>query len=148
MPNHDDRLAAIILDIVRLANLLERLGGQYAREGGLHSVYQYMLMSQLAKHDSLTLVELRQNTLVTKQAITGIVDRLKKAGYIDAFTDTSDRRVTRVYITDKGKDTLAAIRPHRITGNQEAFSVMNDAEVSELETILPKFIQHLNDTVN
>ncbi|TMN21599.1 MarR family winged helix-turn-helix transcriptional regulator [Lentibacillus cibarius] len=143
MRHNDDVMADIVLDIVRLANLLERLGGQYAKNGGLSSVYQYMLLAMLSFHESLSMRELRENTLVTKQAITGLVERMKKTGHIDTYTDPNDRRVTRVYITALGKQTLEDIRPYRKAGNREAFSVLNEEEMTQLATILPKLIDHL-----
>ena len=45
MKHKDELLASIALDIVRAANLMERLGGSYAREGDLDSVQQYMLLT-------------------------------------------------------------------------------------------------------
>lgn len=143
MKDKDDKLAEIILDIVRAANLLERLGGEYAKEADLSSVQQYMILSMLATENNLSMRDLRQNTLVTKQAITGLVDRMKQVGYIDTYKDEKDRRVTYVHLTPVGKEALDITRPFRISGNREAFSVLSDEESSQLLTILPKLIKHL-----
>lgn len=143
MENKDDKLAEIILDIIRAANLLERLGGEYSKEADLSSVQQYMILSMLAKENNLSMRDLRQNTLVTKQAITGLVDRMKQVGYLDTYKDEKDRRVTYVHLTPLGKEALEITRPFRISGNREAFSVLSEEESAQLLTILPKLIQHL-----
>lgn len=143
MEDKDDKLADIILDIIRAANLLERLGGKYAKEADLSSVQQYMILSMLATEDNLSMRDLRQNTLVTKQAITGLIDRMKHVGYLETFKDEKDRRVTYVHLTPLGREALDITRPFRISGNRKAFSVLSDEESSQLLTILPKLIKHL-----
>src|SRR5699024_1684976 len=95
----DKQIGAVELEIVRAANLLERLGGQYASTVGLGSVQQYMLLSMLNKQDTLSMSDLRENTLVTKQAITGLIDRMKKQGYIETRKDKKDGRKTIVQMT-------------------------------------------------
>ena len=148
MENKDTKLANIALDIIRVANILERLGGKYAHEAELASVQQYMILSLLNAEPNLSMGDLQQNTLVTKQAITGVVDRLKKGGYLDIYKDPKDRRITRVLLTEKGKKALQATRPKRISGNQEAFSVLSEEETSQLTGILSKLIVHLKNIDN
>lgn len=144
MQDKDDLLAEIALNFVRAANLLERLGGKYAQEADLGSVQQYMILSMLSSEDSLSMGELRENTLVTKQAVTGLVERMKKGGYIETYKDVQDRRITRVRLTAKGEEALKTTRPKRIAGNREAFSILSEEEIAQLTVIIPKLIAHLN----
>lgn len=148
MEDKDTKLANIALDIIRVANILERLGGKYAHEADLKSVQQYMILSLLNAEPNLSMGDLHQNTLVTKQAITGVVDRLKKGGYLEIYKDSKDRRITRVLLTEKGKKALQATRPKRISGNQEAFSILNEVEISQLTGIFSKLILHLKNIEN
>jgi len=140
----DKQIGAVVLDVIRTANLLERLGGQYASKVGLGSVQQYMILSMLDKSDSLTMSDLRQNTLVTKQAITGLIERMKKQGYINTKKDSNDRRRTIVEMTSYGRELLEFIHPERIKGNREAFNVLTDEELRQLQDILKKLVDHLN----
>jgi len=103
-----------------------------------------MLLSMLNKQDTLSMSDLRENTLVTKQAITGLIDRMKKQGYIETRKDKKDGRKTIVQMTDEGRERLEAIHPHRIEGNREAFDVISDEELDQLQDILEKLIKHLN----
>lgn len=144
MPDYDSALGDLTLDIVRAANLMERLGDSYAQEANLGSVQQYMILSMLSMNDGLSMGELRQNTLVTKQAVTGLVHRMKKDGLIDTHQDTEDRRITRVRLTAKGETALEATVPKRMDGNRKAFSVLSEEEISQLSTILSKLIAHLD----
>ena len=74
------------MDIIHVANLLERLGGKYAQEANLSSVQQYMILATLDLEPNLSMGDLRKNTLVTKQAITGVVNRLKEGGFLGRCT--------------------------------------------------------------
>ncbi|WP_432353349.1 MarR family winged helix-turn-helix transcriptional regulator [Sporosarcina sp. A2] len=145
MEDKDTQLAYTALDIIRVANILERLGGKYALEADLDSVQQYMILSLLNAEPNLSMGDLQQNTLVTKQAITGVVDRLKKGGYLETYKDSKDRRITRVLLTEKGKKALQATIPKRISGNQEAFSILSEEEISQLSGIFSKLILHLKN---
>ncbi|MDY0394522.1 MarR family winged helix-turn-helix transcriptional regulator [Virgibacillus halophilus] len=143
MEDKDTRVANMILDVIRTANLLERLGAQYAKEADLSSVQQYMILSMLSNEGDLPMRDLRQNTLVTKQAVTGLVERLSQTGYVETCKDTKDHRVTLVRLTSAGEKALEIIRPFRVLGNRNAFSVLSDEEFSQLSAILPKLIHHL-----
>lgn len=132
------------LDIFRASNLLERIGGKYAAQAGLGSVQQYMILGLLFLDGDQSLSQLRQNTLVTKQTITGLVERMRQGGYLETYTDPDDRRVTKVRITGKGKETFEKIRSVRIPGNREIFAVLGDQEVQQLAEILPKLVAHLD----
>ncbi|MFC4620486.1 MarR family winged helix-turn-helix transcriptional regulator [Camelliibacillus cellulosilyticus] len=148
MKDRDAILVEIVLDIIRAANLLERLGGKYAQKADLSSVQQYMILGMLFLEGDLSMGDLRENTLVTKQAVTGLVDRLNRGGYLETYTDSRDRRITRVRLTPKGQETLQIIRPLRVLGNRKAFSVLSDEEFSQLSAILPKLIRHLKNELD
>lgn len=145
MNNKDDALIDIVLNIIRTATLLDRKGSQYAKQAGLYSLQQYKVLAILSLDDHLTMGEIRDNTLVTKQAVTGLIERLKRNELIETSSDKKDRRITRITLTSKGNEVLKAAQPHRIQGNREAFSVLSDEEVNQLSTILDKLIHHIKD---
>lgn len=145
MENKDAIIAEVVLDIIRTSNLLQRLGGKYAHEADLNSVQQYLILGMLSMQGDLSMQELRKNTLVTKQAITGLVDRLNREGYLETYNDANDRRITRARLTSEGEKKMQFIRPRRIPGNREAFSVLSDEELSQLSATLPKLIRHLKN---
>lgn len=139
----DRKIGSVVLDLVRAANLLERLGGQYAKEVGLGSVQQYMILSMLKKQGTVSMSDLRQSTLVTKQAITGLIERMKKQGLIITKKDPQDGRRVIVEMTSLAEKKLEEIRPYRIEGNRQAFSKLEDDELEELQSTLTKLIAHL-----
>ncbi|WP_081413453.1 MarR family winged helix-turn-helix transcriptional regulator [Aneurinibacillus terranovensis] len=94
------------------------------------------------------LKDLRQNILVTKQNISSMVDRLKQAGYVSTYEDLSDRRITRVKLTEQGKEVLQALKPLTNASNDKTFEVFESEELVVLSSLLERFVAHLNQQVD
>ena len=70
-----------------------------------HDVTQSQVLTALAIYDleSCRLTELSQTMNVSAPTMTGIVDRLVRAGYAKRENDSRDRRAVNVSLTGKGK---------------------------------------------
>ena len=61
--------------------------------------------------------------LVNRANITGLVDRMEKAGLVQRLGDPADRRAHRIVLTPKGKQTVDRVEPlyaqeiKRLTGS-------------------------------
>jgi DNA-binding MarR family transcriptional regulator len=44
---------------------------------------------------------------IAPSAMTGLADRMARAGLIERRTDTTDRRINRLWLTDSGRDAAA-----------------------------------------
>ena len=63
----------------------------------------------LARRGPMTAGAIAEHTGLTTGAVTGLVDRLRKAGYVDRATDPHDRR--RVLVSLRPSTKLDAVRP-------------------------------------
>lgn len=145
LEDKDDVLVEVVFDIIRVANLLDKIGANYAKTGNISSVQQYKILAMLMLKDNVSMSDLRENTLVSKQAVTGIVERLQKNDFVEKATDVNDRRIIRVKLTPKGREALEIAQPFRIRGNREVFSVLSDLEIDQLSAILNKLKSHLKN---
>lgn len=145
LKHQDDVLIDIVLNLISSANLLDKKGSLYAKQAGINSLQQYKVLAILSLEDNLTMSDIRENTFVTKQAVTGLIERMKKNELIETAEDQQDRRITRIQITSKGKKALQATHPYRVPGNREAFSVLNEKEINQLAVILEKLVHHLKE---
>jgi DNA-binding MarR family transcriptional regulator len=68
---------------------------------------QFALARTLAKAGPLMLSEIARVCCCVPANITGLVDRLERKGLARRLSDPSDRRVTRVALTDAGERALA-----------------------------------------
>ncbi|UPW84782.1 MarR family winged helix-turn-helix transcriptional regulator [Lysinibacillus sp. Ag94] len=140
----DEMYLDIMLDVFRASSLLRRIGGGLAQQVGLKSAQQWMILGTILREEEVTLKDLRLDTLVTKQTITGLVERLQNGEYLETFPDAEDRRITRTRLTSKGKDTMRQIKPLCEESNRNSFSVLTDDELESLSSSLSKLVQHLN----
>lgn len=143
MDNKDDVLVEVVLNIMRSNNLLSRIGGRIVCEAGLSRVQQWIILGSIYTAGTLPLKELRKNTLVTKQSITGVVERLETGGFIETFIDPKDKRSTLVSLTQKGKETMNKIKPLRKDSNQRSFSIFNNEEMEQFSSCLTRLVKHL-----
>ena len=146
MDKMDELRAGIVLDLFRASNLLERVGRKLAAEAGLSTVQQWLLLGTISVEGELSLKDLREHTQVTKQNITGMVERLKQGGYIHTYEDSADRRITRVKLTDKGEKVLDIIEPMTNVSNEKSFVGFNREELENLSAYLRRLVNDLNRT--
>ena len=80
----------------------------------------FELLNYFVRHgDGQTPAELSRVLLMTKGAITNILQRMEALGYVAVLADCADRRKKRVRVTRTGLDALACI--HReMKGKTEA----------------------------
>jgi len=71
---------------------------------------QVIAMVSIQERGGCSLSELRKEMHVSAPTITGIIDRLERDGYVKRLADQSDRRVTNVMLTKKGKGIVQQFR--------------------------------------
>jgi DNA-binding MarR family transcriptional regulator len=72
---------------------------------------QLMVLDELVNCNGLTLKELSQKVRLTHSTVSGIIDRLEKQELVERKTDESDRRYTRLYITEQVRDYIEKMIP-------------------------------------
>lgn len=149
MHNHDrSRLARrVLLDTLRLANLLDRRGGALARAAGITSA-QWLTLGLLSQvgESGMTPTELCRHLCVSKQNMTGMVVRLEKKGLIRRRPDDTDRRSFRVYATPEGLETVRALEPRGSEFFQEQVSDLDDPALESLAEGLSLVLDRLRDS--
>ena len=76
-------------------------------EVGLH-VGQEMLLQFLWQEDKLTQSELADRLLVQLATVNKMTQRMERAGWVIKCADEQDGRVSRVQLTQKGRDLQVA----------------------------------------
>ena len=75
---------------------------------------------------------------VTTAAMTGIVDRLARDGYVARSSDPSDRRVVRIKLTSKGSSAVKDITDKRRQMMIKIFGTISEKERQDYLKILVK----------
>ena len=89
--------------LMHLGHAHRRLVESHLQEIGLYRG-QPPLLYALSHQDGLSNAELAHLLRVTTPTISNMVKRMQQAGFVEKRRDVEDERVTRVYLTDQGRD--------------------------------------------
>ena len=74
------------------------------------TLQQYALLNQLASSGTMSMTDASEKLLITKPAVTHLVDRLEKGGFIKRLAHPKDRRIYLLEILPKGKNMVKEIQ--------------------------------------
>ena len=94
----------IYCSIMVLNSVMERAGNRKLEEHNL-TISQWLALGAVLHcgADGLSHGQLGQRMMLSKAPVTGLVDRLARAGLVERQPDEHDRRVSRVVITPAGE---------------------------------------------
>ncbi|MFC4808861.1 MarR family winged helix-turn-helix transcriptional regulator [Paenibacillus sp. GCM10023250] len=138
----DERLE-IIDNVFRANVLLERIGHNLSSQAGLTSLHQWFILIALERVGDQSFKELGNNMLVTKQNMTGMVQRLKQNGFVTTYECPLDRRVTKVSITEEGKKALANVNEYSVVKVERLFEGFSAQELASFGGFLERMIGNM-----
>jgi DNA-binding MarR family transcriptional regulator len=99
---------------------------------------QAMVLGFLNEEDAITFVELGRKTELDSATLTGIIDRLETARFIERRSNPDDRRSIRIHLTEKGKE--AGRQAARLIGeaNEEFLRELTEEERRILHKTIAK----------
>ncbi len=105
------------------------------------TIAQFDILAQLSREKQDTpLTDLSRHLLVTAGNLTGIIDRMEKLDLVKRIPDSKDRRVTRVQLTEKGRQLAKTVIPRHTKDIGQIFSVLNDKEITQLRGLMDKLV--------
>jgi DNA-binding MarR family transcriptional regulator len=99
---------------------------------------RFDLLANLEREDGQTLAALSRRMLVTAGNLTGLVDRAERDGVVERRPDPTDRRLSRVFLTGKGRDLVQSLIPEHAHHVADLLSALDPPERRELRRILGK----------
>lgn len=70
---------------------------------------QFFVFNALWVEDGINFSDLAKRVAIDVSTLTGIIDRMERAGYVERIPDEKDRRAVRLFLTEKAKDTGPAV---------------------------------------
>lgn len=107
---------------------------------------QPKMLFLLIKEDGMTKKELAQRFGIAAPTITKMVERMEKNEFVYTKKDESDKRITRVYISDKGRTVQRDLVKFHDEAADIYFKDMTEEEVQTLYDLLAKVRSNLQDT--
>lgn len=87
--------------------------------------------------------QLAETLHFNKGAVAKTVTQLENDGYIKRVADTKDRRVHRLYLTDRGKSTIKALMAIEKEWSAQLVDGFSEQEVQDLMDSLNKIISNV-----
>src|SRR5215469_758125 len=95
------------LNIVRASDQLQIRFARLLREHGLTPSQYNVLRILRGEGKPLPILEIASRTITVVPGITGLIDRLEQAGFVNRLRCAKDRRVIYVALTDHATTTVA-----------------------------------------
>jgi DNA-binding MarR family transcriptional regulator len=135
------------LSIVRTSDQLQIRFARLLREYGLTSPTQYNILRILrGEGEPLPILEIASRTITVVPGITGLIDRLERAGFVHRLRCEKDRRVIYVALTDQGTKTLADLDEPLVALHRKLMGHLSQGEFKELIRLLEKVREPLAGT--
>jgi DNA-binding MarR family transcriptional regulator len=99
---------------------------------------RFDLLANLEREDGQTLAALSRRMLVTAGNLTGLVDRAERDGVVERRADPRDRRLSRVYLTPKGRELIVELLPKHAEEIGALLCDLDPADKRELRRLLGK----------
>ena len=123
---------------VKICKVRRNKANELLAKYGIHAG-QDILLYQLMKEDGQTVSNLVENICIQHATISNMINRMECNGLITKAKDDCDMRVSRIFITDKGKEIIQHVDSVR----KELEKLTIDGLSMEERIILKRLLQHV-----
>ena len=99
----------------------------------------FSVLDLLFQKGEQTTQKIGEKMLITSGSITYIVNKLEKMGLICRNKSETDKRITYIKLTKKGRETIFELLPLQIEKINEIFSDFSREDLINLNHLLKKF---------
>lgn len=125
----------IFFQLAKAYQLGNRFLTQKVSELNLTSV-QTMILGFLDQEDQITSSELGKRAEFDSATLTGILDRLEAAGFIERKGNPDDRRSIHIHLTQKGKTMSKEASRVIASANAEFLQVLTEEQKRNLHSLI------------
>jgi len=129
--------------LVQVCKLRRNKSNALLSEVGIHGG-QDILLYYLSMEDGQTISALVEKMCIQHATISTMIDRMESAGMIKKEKDASDKRISRVFMTDKGKVAYKEVVKIWKIMEANAINGLTQIELYALNEILPKVLKNLS----
>jgi DNA-binding MarR family transcriptional regulator len=102
------------------------------------------LLFIVGKYDGLSQRELAEKLHIKAATITVMLRRMEKTGLVERKPDRDDQRISRVYLSGRGKEVLSEVRETLKEIEEECFSNLTVEE----KLLLRRFMMQMKDNLS
>jgi len=113
-------------------------------ELGLHRGQPHVMFA-LQKHEGMSNSEMAEFMEITPATLTNMVKRMEKAGLVVRRRDPDDERVSRIYMTDKGRGLMGELRVSMLEMEDVLLDGFSETEVQDLKSHIHKVLENIEE---
>lgn len=104
-----------------------------------------ILVKLIKGGDGVSQKEIRESLPISKSTTSKTVDNLVRKGYLRKERDSEDRRVTLIYLTDKGREIEDVIKDVEKRAGKRMLENFSEEERDRLAMYLERSLEGLKD---
>ena len=130
--------------IKQIHDRMEKQANNAMKDSGL-TMMQVSVLQELqdSPEKQLSMKEIERRFGVAQSTVAGIVLRLEKKGFVEAFGDAEDKRVKRVRITDAGEECYKEAAFHKKEADKMLLNGFSKGERALLGELLIRAAKNL-----
>jgi DNA-binding MarR family transcriptional regulator len=132
----EDSLGYLVNRVARL--MAHQLADELRPEGV--GIGQWAVLMFLWARDGMSQAELSRVVAIEPPTMVRTIERMVRDGLVRRGPDPRDRRVTRIYLTDRGLSLRDVLVPKAVAVNARNLSQMTEAEGRTLRRLLNKLL--------
>jgi len=144
-----DAATAVVLEIFRVNGLVLAAGSHLAAQEGLTAARWQVMGAVALAGRPLTVPQIARRMGLTRQAVQATVDRLLAEALVEARDNLDHRRSPLVALTERGRQTYAAVDHRQIRWINELSVGLKITDLAAAAGVLRELgdrLEHANDT--
>lgn len=130
-------------------NLLRHLQNKFFRPLELImkcdiSPMQFRTMGIICENKTMTMTELANEILISKQQLTPMIDKMIESNIVERTSDKEDRRIIKISLTTYGNELLEDRRNELLKTLSKKFEKLDLADIEKLNTALDQINEIIN----
>lgn len=142
-PAMDRRATEVLINLIRTDSLVGSLLARRFRRYGLSLSGFNALVILRQSRTQLHPHEFANRLLVTRAAITALLDALEARGYVRRKPSSNDGRMSLIEITNRGQEVLRNLLPEHFAAERAMVACLNANEKELLIGLLGRIQAHL-----
>ena len=124
----------------RAARIMAHELAERIRPSGV-AIGQWAILLILWARDGTTQAELARKVAIEAPTVVRTIDRMVRDGLVKRTTDPADARLSRIYLTDRGRALRDVLVPQAVAVNSDVLARLSPEEGADLRRLLAKLLQ-------
>ncbi|BAN48594.1 putative MarR family transcriptional regulator [Metapseudomonas resinovorans NBRC 106553] len=137
--NWEQRLGFLMHDVSRLRRTVF---DEFMKPLGV-TRSQWWVLACVSRHDGMTQSDVANMLEIGKAALGSLIDRLEESELVVRGSDAVDRRVKRIYLSDKGKQLIRTMTAESNEMSERILEGLSQTERQQFVDLLSRVKQNL-----